>query len=827
MWPESEVERARHRLSVTLHLIRKALGGGAVVSVGDDLRLNPAVIRTDVVEFLTAMAADDLDRAVELYAGPLLDGFHVQDAGMFERWLDGEQDRFQHLYADALETLAGQAEETGDTARSLQLWRKLAAHDPYSSRVAVRLMQTLEAAGDRPHALRHAQIHATMVRRDLQAEPAPEVLALAEALKKRDAERGRAPDVAPPAVATGETPEAGMSVPESRPVAPGVAVDSGPGASRRRLVIGLAGAVGLLALAGAGLLSGWRSPDSDAEGTLHTPVPQRILVTVFENQTGDPALDPLGFMAADWITEGLAKTGLLEVISTRSALRIPLEDVTGLQDDQLRNQSLLDLADQSGAGTVVWGGYYASEDSLRLNANVSNAATGSLLGSLSVSASTDSPLGGVEELRERVVGLLAARFDPRLASWASTAVSPPRYDAYLAFVAGAREDEREARISHFRRAYSLDTTFVTPLIQALFLVNNMEEPRADTLIRILERSEDRLGPADRLEVQGLRAFMDGDRVSAYQAVRQAAELSPDRFLDAASLAWAAGLRREAAEIWGKDPPRVWRRFPWMSYVSTLHALGEHEEALGAARQARSEDAGARRPYYMVTGTLAALGRVDELRDVVQAALQLPTLSGMSRADFLYATGAELMWHGQPVVGLELLAGSVPRQREEVEQDPESERLRQRLARTLIYLDRPEEALEVLAPLLSDAAPPWPTSVERFTYQLAGVATARLRDSVEVERLVDVLRDTDWVAEMEETTEVLVSPGLIMLAQAVQTRAAIAAAAGTCEEAARLQAQAASIALEGWSNPVWQDIPHQHPAWLTCRDDPAFAELVTR
>ena len=85
MWPESDAEHARHRLSVTLHAIRKALGRESVTSAGDDLRLDPEVVWTDVVEFEAALARGDLAEAVELYAGPLLDGFHVHDAPVFER----------------------------------------------------------------------------------------------------------------------------------------------------------------------------------------------------------------------------------------------------------------------------------------------------------------------------------------------------------------------------------------------------------------------------------------------------------------------------------------------------------------------------------------------------------------------------------------------------------------------------------------------------------------------------------------------------------------------------------------------------------------------
>lgn len=41
--------------------------------------------------------------------------------------------------------------------------------------------------------------------------------------------------------------------------------------------------------------------------------PNLVVVAVFVNQTGDPTLDPVGLMAADWITQGLSQTGIVAV----------------------------------------------------------------------------------------------------------------------------------------------------------------------------------------------------------------------------------------------------------------------------------------------------------------------------------------------------------------------------------------------------------------------------------------------------------------------------------------------------------------------------------
>ena len=74
------------------------------------------------------------------------------------------------------------------------------------------------------------------------------------------------------------------------------------------------------ALAGAGLLIAvilavglrWLDP-SPVEGH------PRVLVAAFDNRTGVAALDVVGDMAADWVTQGLAQTGLVPVVDLRSA----------------------------------------------------------------------------------------------------------------------------------------------------------------------------------------------------------------------------------------------------------------------------------------------------------------------------------------------------------------------------------------------------------------------------------------------------------------------------------------------------------------------------
>lgn len=183
LWPESSSTAARHLLSESLSVLRREMGEDAFVCRGDELSLNPEVVTSDLEAFECAVERGDIATAAGLYAGPLLDGFYVAEAPDFERWAESERDRVGRVYAGVLEALAEEREREGTPQAAAGWWRRLAAHDPYSSRVALRLMRSLEAAGEREAALRHASVHAALLREDLGMEPSAELRALTEHLR--------------------------------------------------------------------------------------------------------------------------------------------------------------------------------------------------------------------------------------------------------------------------------------------------------------------------------------------------------------------------------------------------------------------------------------------------------------------------------------------------------------------------------------------------------------------------------------------------------------------------------------------------------------------
>ena len=189
LWPERDLAGARRLLNLAVHVLRAALGDGAIASAGDGLLLNPSQLRCDLHELRAAIAADEPERVVQLYTGALLDGFHLGESTEFGYWLEERRAELAHAYVGALRTVAERQERSGDVHGWVGTCRKLVAVDPYSGASARALMRALDAAGDRAGAIQHAGEHARRLRADLDLEPDPEVDALAERLRGAAAAR--------------------------------------------------------------------------------------------------------------------------------------------------------------------------------------------------------------------------------------------------------------------------------------------------------------------------------------------------------------------------------------------------------------------------------------------------------------------------------------------------------------------------------------------------------------------------------------------------------------------------------------------------------------
>jgi DNA-binding SARP family transcriptional activator len=673
LWPDSDEERARRLLSQAVYMLRRDLGSDDAIVGVRDLRLGADIITSDVAEFQEALAAKAFERAATLYAGPFLDGFHLPGAAEFERWVDDERRALEHDGDAAFEKCAAAAEARGDHANAVIWWRRMAAKDPINARVAIRLMRALAAAGDRNGAIRHAAIHQALVQEELDLPADNDVVRLADELRagahaaavtSPPIPAAAAAVVAPaPAFTTPldpvPAPAPAPQVPEvvdapatSRFVSPVAFPVSGPIAARR---IGVLIPLGIAAV--ALVVAGYWFVRDRRQAHAAVVVPSRVVVAPLENRTGDSTLAPVGSMVAEWVTQGLLRTGLVQVVDARTMLETARDAGPDRGDDYLRS-----LAERTGAGTVVSGSYFIEGDELRFLMRITGAPSGEVRHTVDVvNAPITRPTAALEPLRQRITGALAVLLDPRLNNWTARTSQPPTYEAYGEFLSGMQTfgADYQNSVRHFTRAAELDTNYWQAMLWAGMSYANLRRYRpADSLFRILDLNRGKLASYDEANLDYFYSgFVRGDWEASYRGARRMLELAPG----AAHAFFAAGLTaqitnrpQEAVDVlrrvnteqgWGK----AWASRVYNLIARSYHELGDYSQELVWAKRLRDSEPNVGWTRLAEVKATAALGRGKEAFDLAVDGAAFPstmeTWEDYAPGDFLWQSGRELRAHG--------------------------------------------------------------------------------------------------------------------------------------------------------------------------------------
>lgn len=193
-WPEVSAAQVKNNFHVTLHHLRKALGdpgwirfergryrvAGELGVAFDVARFEEAVVaacrrlRAAPTDHEPARALED---AISGYRGGFLDEAHAGD------WHLATRDRLARRFEEGVEALAAHHEAVGAHAEAARAWQRLADADPLHEEAARRLMLALARDGRRSEALRVFDRLVRGLRTELDAEPEPEVAAVAERLR--------------------------------------------------------------------------------------------------------------------------------------------------------------------------------------------------------------------------------------------------------------------------------------------------------------------------------------------------------------------------------------------------------------------------------------------------------------------------------------------------------------------------------------------------------------------------------------------------------------------------------------------------------------------
>jgi len=263
-WPELDQEHARAALRQALHVVRDALGADAVASRGDEeIGLDVALVSCDVAAFERALRDGQLEEALDLYRGALLEGFFISDAPEFERWLETARARLQQAAAGAAEAMADRYESGNDLTRAVRWTRRSIELTPSDEGLVRHLMVLLDRQGNRAAALEAYEALARRVAAEYDADPAAETKALLAAVRARV-------QAGPPAGRTGlDSPPFPSTAPlddERRPP------QRRGGRLAMRVGLSAAGAVALLLVFGVG----------GQRGRLHPRTPPTSNATAYD-----------------------------------------------------------------------------------------------------------------------------------------------------------------------------------------------------------------------------------------------------------------------------------------------------------------------------------------------------------------------------------------------------------------------------------------------------------------------------------------------------------------------------------------------------------------
>jgi TolB-like protein/DNA-binding SARP family transcriptional activator/Tfp pilus assembly protein PilF len=450
-WPEVPQSRARHSLEQLLYAIRSSLDEN-VFTGANPLRLNWAVINSDIGDFNDALARGDREGAVRLYRGPFLEGFYLSDAPAFEQWMDAERGRIERSFIEALERLAKNSENANDAAAAARWRQKLIETDPLSSKHAIGLIRALVNAGDHASALKYAQQYETIVGQELGTSVGAAVAGLvAEVRQRAKAEsvliRSNA---GPPASPEPNGSPAKKSARVARDAAPR---QNEPATARTGGRRRLASVFGITAIAlGALVLAAWlrsrAAPDPVAVSTAPS-----IAVLPLANVSGNPADAPVADGLSEDLIGVLSKIDRLRVVARTSAFAF-----------KNTNLDVRRIADSLHVSNILEGSVQRDSHNIRVQVRLIDARDGSTRWS----ETYNRELKDIFLVQSEIAASVARELDLRLGGRSVAPLQrPPTQNiaAYELYLRGndpvlARGDSSTLLAQqYFKQAIALDSTF--------------------------------------------------------------------------------------------------------------------------------------------------------------------------------------------------------------------------------------------------------------------------------------------------------------------------------------------------------------------------------
>lgn len=173
----------------------------------DDIGFREAV-PTDVLEFQTCLGAGQVEQALALYRGPLLEGFDLRGADGFEQWLSERRADLQEGFLRALSHRAQVLEADGDLRGALAAHLARLRADDLQEEVHFQVMRLHALLGEREAALRQFGQLEGVLAHEFGLTPLSETVVLAQQIRafhtpqvpQAHSPSGQTPRLSPPLV---------------------------------------------------------------------------------------------------------------------------------------------------------------------------------------------------------------------------------------------------------------------------------------------------------------------------------------------------------------------------------------------------------------------------------------------------------------------------------------------------------------------------------------------------------------------------------------------------------------------------------------------------
>ncbi len=205
LFPEMPEERARTNLRQTLTRLRRAIGDQKadppfLLVSRESTQFNLASDHfLDVLAFKHLLGGcpvhhpernlncqsciEQIGVAIDLYRGPFLEDFFLEDSAAFEEWLLVKREQFQEQALVALQQLADYYERSGAYATAAAFVRHQLRIEPWREKAHRQLMRLLAYQGQRGAALQQYRTLESILWDELGVEPLPETNLLRDRIR--------------------------------------------------------------------------------------------------------------------------------------------------------------------------------------------------------------------------------------------------------------------------------------------------------------------------------------------------------------------------------------------------------------------------------------------------------------------------------------------------------------------------------------------------------------------------------------------------------------------------------------------------------------------